>query len=513
MKQHMIGHELQEADRPRCLVAPIASEMAVQGNNPFPRLLHHNRKAMFLDQEVAAFYQTLNEFSDMYFLAVKGVCDYGDKDKDDEYHEYAGRASAIYLLYFIKEYVTTITMPRRNDHQSQSQVGPAYQHVGIHNNSGGNITIERSRMNFAGGNIYDRSLVVNYPLGELRVFKWTGSRRQLLAVLAGMAITGSSIAWFALFERPNAPLSSPRIPLGTLLSRYRGHSDWVIDVAWSPDNKRIASASADKTVQVWNARDGRHIYTYPGHDDFVYAVAWSPDGTRIASGSSDGTAQVWDPDNDGRRIFTYHGHANAQLGVQSLAWSPDGTRIVSAGSDGTVQVWDAANGEQISTHPGHAYGENAVAWSPDGKHIAFGSNDTTVQVWNATDGTLVTTYRGHSQQVRAVAWSPDGKRIASGSRDHTLQVWNAVDGRHITTYRGHRSWVEGVAWSPDGKRIVSGSWDTTVGVWDAANGQQIYLYTKQLDPVNAVAWSPDGTLITSAGGFPGRGTVQVWGAG
>ncbi len=113
MKKRKLGRELTPDEHPKCLIAPVASGMAVQGNNPFPRLQEHNRKVAFLDQEVAAFYQTLNEFPDVYFLAVKGVCDYGNKNKNDSYHDYAARASAIYLLYFIQSYVSNETMPRR----------------------------------------------------------------------------------------------------------------------------------------------------------------------------------------------------------------------------------------------------------------------------------------------------------------------------------------------------------------------------------------------------------------
>ncbi|HJT59110.1 MAG TPA: hypothetical protein VJ761_21570 [Ktedonobacteraceae bacterium] len=107
IKQRKLGRELREEEQPKCFVAPIASGMAVQGNNPFPELLEHNRKALFLDQEVAAFYQTLNEFPNIYFLAVKGVCDYADEYKNDDYHDYAARASAIYMLYFIRDYFST----------------------------------------------------------------------------------------------------------------------------------------------------------------------------------------------------------------------------------------------------------------------------------------------------------------------------------------------------------------------------------------------------------------------
>ena len=74
---------------------------------------------------------------------------------------------------------------------------------------------------------------------------------------------------------------------------YDGHTDWVNALAWSPDGTRIASASKDKTVQVWDATTGDTLVTYRGHTRWVYAVAWSPEGSRIASGGNDKTVQVW----------------------------------------------------------------------------------------------------------------------------------------------------------------------------------------------------------------------------
>ncbi len=99
-----------------------------------------------------------------------------------------------------------------------------------------------------------------------------------------MATTASQ----GLFPPAPIPLS-----VGTPLYTYRGHSHSVDAVAWSPDGKRIASASVDRTVQVWDAADGGHVYTYRGHASSVYMVAWSPDGRRIASGGYDNTVQVW----------------------------------------------------------------------------------------------------------------------------------------------------------------------------------------------------------------------------
>ena len=86
----------------------------------------------------------------------------------------------------------------------------------------------------------------------------------------------------------------------TLLFIYSGHLDEVNKVAWSPDSKRIASASGyypsgttDNTVQVWDATTGDHAYIYNGHSGPVTGVTWSPDGKYLASSSADKTVQVW----------------------------------------------------------------------------------------------------------------------------------------------------------------------------------------------------------------------------
>ncbi len=256
------------------------------------------------------------------------------------------------------------------------------------------------------------------------------SRRTVILGLGvtGLAVAGGGIAWLVSSQQfpPSSslgPTPTP-IPLGTPLYTYRGHSDLVIAVAWSPHGRRMASGGKDLTVQVWDAADGGHAYTYHGHSNTVSAVAWSPDGKHIASGSYDQTVQVWDA-TDGGHAYTYHGHSNT---VFAVAWSPDGQRIASGsgpineGSDTTVQVWNAADGSNVYTYRGHSSDVSAVAWSPDSKLIASGSDDNTVQVWDATDGGHVYTYRGHSDAVSAVAWSPDGRRIASGSFDQTVQV-------------------------------------------------------------------------------------------
>ena len=74
-----------------------------------------------------------------------------------------------------------------------------------------------------------------------------------------------------------------------------------------PDGKRLASASVDQTVKVWDATSGQEMLTLKGHTGAVMSVAFSPDGKRLASASGDQTVKVWDA-TTGQETLTLKGH-------------------------------------------------------------------------------------------------------------------------------------------------------------------------------------------------------------
>jgi serine/threonine protein kinase len=311
---------------------------------------------------------------------------------------------------------------------------------------------------------------------------------------------------------------SETVPLGKLFTCYRKHSGAVLNIAWSPDGKKIASASADKTVHIWKATSKTPLLIYHNHTKPVTTVAWSPDGSRIASGSRDTTVQVWNVQT-GHKHMTFRGFSQE---VSAIAWSPDGKYIAAGSWDTSIQIRQAESGSRPFTYAGHVSPVHAVAWSPTisssptegGFRLASASGsaenvdvDNTVQVWNALTGGNPLIYRDHFYFVNAVAWSPDGKKIASASADTNVQVWNAGTGSNILTYRGHSSKVNAVAWSPNGKRIASASDDQTVQIWNAITGETIFTYQGHTKGVSSVAWSPNGTRIASASY---DATVHVW---
>ena len=358
----------------------------------------------------------------------------------------------------------------------------------------------------AAGTVAEPGSIATSPLspeteGPLRSI----SRRRLLFGLLGITaagIVGGGIT-LLLSRTETTPGSTSLLQRGNALYTYTGHSDKVWSAAWSPVEARVASASSDNTVQVWNAMTGDHRTIYRGHSDAVYGLAWSPDGRRIASASYDNTVQIWDA-AFGDYFFTYRGHSSW---VWTAAWSPDGQHIASGGNDMEVHVWNAADGSHARILKGHTAPVYGLAWSPDGKYLASTGGDGTVHVWSIASNSPRFTYQQGTDPLWSVGWSPDGRRIASAGDDTTVQLWDALSGQHLYVYHGHTDFVYSAAWSPNGGRIASGSSDKSAQLWDALDGANVYTYNGHTDAVRSVSWSRDSKYVASASWDT---TVQVW---
>jgi WD40 repeat protein len=280
-------------------------------------------------------------------------------------------------------------------------------------------------------------------------------------------------------------------------NRLEGHTDWVSSVSFSPDGQRIASASRDKTIKIWN-RDGTLYKDIQGHDLGVYNVTFSPDGQTIASASKDKTVKLWT--KDGKLITTLKGHNEP---VYSVNFSPNGQRIATASGDTTVKIW-SKNGKLLKTLKGHTDNVLGVSFSPDGSLLASASKDKTLTLWRS-NGTFIKSWKAHDGAVTSVSFSPDGKTIASTSQDNTIKLWSR-DGNIKKTLNGHSNLVLSATFSPNGKRIASASADNTIKVWKT-DGTLIETLKGHGNSVQAVSFSPDGNTLASAST---DNTIKLW---
>ncbi len=163
-----------------------------------------------------------------------------------------------------------------------------------------------------------------------------------------------------------------------------GHTDDVRSVAFSRDDKLLASGSWDNTIKIWDVAIGELLRTFSGHDKAVMSVAFSPDrdSKTLASGSLDDTIRIWDVATGEKMHTIYAGEA-----VTSVAFSPDGTTLAGDSLVGTIGAWDVVTYKKSQTNSEHTDALSQVAFSRDGKIRVVGGNDAQHHtLWDTASG-------------------------------------------------------------------------------------------------------------------------------
>jgi WD40 repeat protein/tRNA A-37 threonylcarbamoyl transferase component Bud32 len=332
-----------------------------------------------------------------------------------------------------------------------------------------------------------------------------------------------------------------------------GHDNRVNHLAFSGDSSRLASASMDETVRVWDVASGRVIHVLSGHRGSVESVAFSPDGKRLLSTAPNGALRLWD-NATGELVAVLLGHTDK---VSSAVFGPNGQWIASASADGSVLLWDTVRVERTGGLRGHSSFVYDVAIRADGKRIASAAWDGTVRLWNASTGAPAGRLQSEDRNLLSVAFSPDGRRVAAGSSQHSrlwiwdteseavlvqcplpgpaadslafspdgkrlavaigrvseiitdpvVQIRDAADGKLLDVLKGHRDHPLAVRYAPDGRHIASAGYDKVVRIWDAQTAVEVATLEAHSSTVRTVAWNLDGTRLASGGDDH---TVHLW---
>ena len=284
----------------------------------------------------------------------------------------------------------------------------------------------------------------------------------------------------------------------------------VRSMAFTPDSKKLVTASNPTGFHVWEVPTGKELRTLPSlTKGWLKPMAVSPDGSRAVAIGSDGSSVIGEIATgkllsslqpakrdlfdarfspDGQWLALVDNHANvhlAKVGAQewshrcespkqklvsaaAVAFAPDGRSLVVTSVPGPVIHYDATTGKQIRTFeaPKNDNGHHAVACSPDGKRAAaVRRNGAEIHVWEVASGKLVRAIVGESFSLFAVTFTPDSRFLVTGIEED-VGVWEVATGKLVRRLTGHKRTPLALAVAPDGKTLATAGADWTIRLWD-----------------------------------------------
>ncbi|MDX6530895.1 MAG: hypothetical protein QOH41_3185 [Blastocatellia bacterium] len=349
---------------------------------------------------------------------------------------------------------------------------------------------------------------------------------------------------------PGTPGDKPELILQT------GHTRSANAVAFSPDNRWLASGGKDNVIKIWDLANGNVLRTLYGHTSNVNALAVSPDGKLLASGSGDindkrdlgtftqggvvggaedNTVRIWSVQT-GQQLQVLRGH---ELPVGAVAFSNDGHSLTSVGGD-AVKVWDVSAGtesrsqktkygstgmEKLNSMPSFSVfgggdkerkqelqrqknfklSASKMAVSANGQFAAIGQPDKAVKLYDALSGRELRDFPFKAipeAENSSLAFSADARLIAFAKTSETVSVQEAATGRELYSINtGFSKTPQRVQFSADGRFLVTATDNNAaMKLWDAATGQLIReLKTNGdvLEGARVISFNRDGSLIAA----------------
>lgn len=298
-------------------------------------------------------------------------------------------------------------------------------------------------------------------------------------------------------------------------ARLTGHTNFIKTIQFSPDGKRIATTSDDRTMRIWDRQSSQliHRVDYPAR---IESVSWHPHAEELVF-------TVSGPTRAPKSLHVVDA-SSGQIKISKSLQVSDHARTSGYSRDGklfavpieerniySVFILETENWTRVTSKELHAFYMSCHFSNGELPLIASASLDRTVRIWNYISDTTELVHES-SDGIPAICWSPDGNSLAIASRDHTLNVWDNVEKRLSRSLPGHQAQLTNVVWHPYRDRLISADSRGILGQWNLSETSGLQEY--QIAPAAgdeewlkmSVDWSPDGSQLAVGNGH----SMKVW---
>lgn len=274
--------------------------------------------------------------------------------------------------------------------------------------------------------------------------------------------------------RVNNPAES--IPARHLHSSLNKIKHPVNVVRWTPEGRRLVTASSSGEFTLWNGTAFNFETIMQAHDVAIRGLSYSHSDDWLLSADHDGLIKYWQPNFNNVKVIQGHNDP-----IRDLCFSPNDSKFATASDDSSLKIFDFAGGVEEMTLTGHGWDAKTVDWHPTKGLLVSGSKDHLVKLWDPRTGRCLTTLHGHKNTITKTLFEPvRGQCLATSARDQTARVFDLRMMRDICLLKGHEKDISTIAWHPVHPSLLS------------TGGSDGALFHYLLDEPNA----PDGTVAT-----------------
>jgi WD40 repeat protein len=276
--------------------------------------------------------------------------------------------------------------------------------------------------------------------------------------------------------------------------QWKGHSSWVLHIAFSTEGHLATYATGDK-ICIWTWSGGEMSCIWQKSVAHIHGMAFAPNAQLVFAENR--TTQQWDPRAD-QQIGKPIDHASSVIAIAVSTTD----QLASATSDNIIRLWPNSSRNGAGDEQDLQYSEVTVCiFSDDGNFLVSGHENGEVRTWDSLTGKelrlLTSADQSLAGDIRSLAVSPDGSSIVSGSRNKILRWW--VTSKEKEFHRRHEFFERAVAmtFSTDGAVLALGLGGGFIYLQNGAHDETPRLFASGTDPIESLLFAGDGMSLVS----------------